>query len=232
MSTRKVLTAATALTAALSLTALPASAATTTTTTTPSVATATAALKNAQANLDRVLDAFAPSAAWRDEYNLDVSELSIAQAAVTKALAAATPATPVVWHEIGSQTVVSNYERGIGVPNVSSPGYYTGQLKATVTLNLPIPKSPSGGADNTPAEIVWGVGCNALYGVGVGGDHGIFVVSGTGGSAMMTIPAHMKDCESSADFLNAKGTFLATDATKTWTATLTLYTSGKLVLPA
>jgi hypothetical protein len=204
---------------------LPAAAAGASTTTT--VATAITTLKTAEAKLDTILGSYAPTAAWKAQYNAVESAVTGAQAALTQALAAATPSAPVAWQRVGTTTVTGTYEEGVNTSSteVRTPGYYTGDFRATVSLSGAPPKSSY--YEYLPI-LYWEVECVGAYGLGSGSNDGTVKVPGTSGAVIMAIPAHMRDCYAYA-YYQAYGTSSAADAGRTFSATVSLYASGKFV---
>jgi hypothetical protein len=193
--------------------------------TTATVATDAAALKAAEVKLVSVLGSYAATPAWTAQYNVAEAAVKTAQAALTQAIAAATPPKPLAWHEVEQQTSTGTYEQGVRVNTLTTPGYYTGQFKATVHLSGPPPKVP---ASSNPPLITWQVYCTAIYGLASGSNSGNVTISGSNGSANFIIPAHMRDCEASASYYTY-GNETAADATRTLSATLTLFASGNIV---
>ena len=223
MSTRKALSAAVALSAALILTAVPAAATTPPTTT---VATDVAALKAAETKLVSVLGSYAPTPAWTAQYIASEATVKTAQAALTLALAQATPPKPLAWHKVETNTVTSTNIRGIYIGDESTPGYYTGQFKATVSVSLP-PKHTPGPPTAGVMGIYWQVSCISIYGLTGVTKNGFVIVTGTTGSANMVIPPHMRDCTAEASF--SANPWVTGTATRIWSATLALFVSGKQV---
>jgi hypothetical protein len=205
---------------------LPAAAASATTTTT--VTTAITTLKSAEAKLGTVLGSYAPTPTWKAQYHAAEAAVNGAQAALTQALAAATPAAPVAWQKVGTTTVTGTYEEGVNYSgtDVRTPGYYTGDFRATVSLSAAPPKSAYY-EDEVPT-LYWSVECVGAYGLGSGSNDGTVKVAGASGSAIMAIPAHMRDCYASAGY-EAYGTGSTADAGRTFSATVSLYASGKFV---
>ena len=220
MTTRKALSAVVALSAALTINAVPASAATTI------VATDVTALKAAEAKLISVLDAYNNTPAWTAQYNAAEAIVKTDQAALTLALAQAIPPKPVAWHLVEQQTATGTYANGVSIPTLSTTGYYTGRFKATVSLSAPVVPQVVGVPD---ANISWGVTCTAIYGLGNGSKQGELGVVGTSGFVVLVIPAHMRDCYAETSFSFNPEDDTTGSATRTLTATLSLFTTGQLV---
>ncbi|HTT92123.1 MAG TPA: hypothetical protein VMF65_21385, partial [Acidimicrobiales bacterium] len=205
MNARKLVCAAATLVTALSLSAQAYAA--TTTATTPTVASAIVALESAQNALDVVLGSYTPNNAnWTASYTKAEAEVVAEQAALNKAIAAATPAAPTTWHELGTGTVTGDFYDGVSVPTITAPGYYTGTFKAVVKLNTAAPSLDYTTPARPVESISWQLFCTAIYGVGTDNTSGNATLAGTrvddnaavmagsvvNGSYVLPIPAHMR----------------------------------------
>ena len=152
--------------------------------------------------------------------------MKTAQTVFTQALAAATPPKPLTWHQIEQQTSTGTYERGVSVGTLSHAGLLHRPVQSHRPSKWPSPKSTV--IAENPPTISWQVVCTAIYGLTSANNSGTVNVPGGNGSANFVIPAHMRDCTASASF-NTYGSSNAADATRTLSATLTLFASGNLV---